>query len=178
MKKILFTVLLAVFIFFFTGLLAQKLNYFGANECRTCHEQEEQGRQFPIWKESNHATSFFTLTSEEVKAEVPDAEENPRCLNCHAPLSQEDPELKEEGVTCEVCHGPGSSFKMKSAGGTQKQPGHTCLISYESAEAVQASCRACHESAHGKSFDFNAAWEKIKHFLPEKNEKSLSMKLA
>jgi hypothetical protein len=41
------------------------------------------------------------------------------------------------------------------------------LIVYESQEATRQQCLTCHENAHGKTFDFAAAYEKIKHLKPE-----------
>ncbi len=41
------------------------------------------------------------------------------------------------------------------------------MVAYESPDAIKKHCLSCHENAHEKSFDFDAAWEKIKHPVPE-----------
>jgi hypothetical protein len=42
------------------------------------------------------------------------------------------------------------------------------MTEYGSLEAIKAQCLTCHENAHDKPFDFDAAWEKVKHPVPEK----------
>jgi excinuclease UvrABC ATPase subunit len=150
------------------NLFSQEFTYVGAAKCKTCHKSDKRGRQFPIWEESKHSKSFMALTSEEVKAEVPDAPENPKCLKCHSPLFEKGPEFKEEGVICEVCHGPGSAYKKLSIMKNREESVKNGLIVYDSPEAIKTQCLTCHEMAHEKSFDFDASWAKIKHPVPEK----------
>jgi len=168
MKKILF-ILIAVAVFLFISILfSQEFTYVGAGKCKICHKTEKQGKQFLIWEESKLSKSFLALTSDEVKAKVPDAPENPECLKCHSPLFEKAPELKEEGITCEVCHGPGSAYKKLSIMKSREESVKNGLIVYDSPEAIKAQCLTCHEMAHDKPFDFNAALGKIKHPVPEK----------
>ncbi len=94
--------------------------------------------------------------------------ESPECLKCHAPLFEKAAELKEEGVSCEVCHGPGSAYKKLSIMKNREESLKNGLIVYDSPEAIKKQCSSCHENAHGKSFDFEAKWAKIKHSIPEK----------
>jgi len=42
------------------------------------------------------------------------------------------------------------------------------LIAYASADDIKARCLNCHADANGKTFDFAAAWESIKHPKPGK----------
>jgi len=153
------------------GLFSQTFTYVGAAKCAICHKTEKQGRQHPIWQESKHSQSIAALSCPQAaevaqQANVQNPVESPDCLKCHAPLYEKAVELKAEGVTCEVCHGPGSEYKklniMKDPA-LAKQNG---LIVYDSPEAVKKQCLTCHANAHGKSFDFATAVEKIKHNRP------------
>jgi hypothetical protein len=170
MKKILLIAVAAVISILLMNLFSQEFTYVGVAKCKICHKSDKRGKQFPIWEESKHSKSFMALTSEEVKAKVPDAPENPKCLKCHSPLFEKAPELKEEGVTCEVCHGPGSAYKKLSIMKSREESVKNGLIVYDSPEAIKTQCLTCHEMAHEKTFDFEAAWEKIKHPVPEKNK--------
>ena len=168
MKKIRWIIIGAIAIVFITSLFSQDFTYIGAAKCKICHRTEKQGKQFPLWEERKHSKSFVVLTSEEVKAKVADAPENPECLKCHSPLYEKAPELKEEGVTCEVCHGPGSEYKKLSIMKSREESVKNGLIAYDSPDAVKKQCLTCHENAHDKPFDFATAWEKVKHPVPEK----------
>ena len=149
-------------------LFTQEFTYVGAAKCKMCHKSEKQGQQFILWEARKHSKSFSALTSEDAKALAADAPDNPECLKCHAPLAQKAPELKEEGVTCEVCHGPGSAYKKMSIMKDHAESVKNGLIEYGSPDAIKTQCLSCHENAHDKSFDFGAAWEEVKHPRPEK----------
>jgi len=168
MKKVLLISIIGIFLISIISLFSQEFIYVGAGKCKICHKTEKQGKQFPLWVERKHSKSFVPLTTEEVKAKVPDAPENPECLKCHAPLFEKAAEFKEEGVICEVCHGPGSVYKKLSIMKSREEAVKNGLILYESAEAIKKQCLTCHDMAHEKPFDFEAAWEKVKHPVPEK----------
>lgn len=75
--------------------------YRGAEFCKTCHPQ-----QYEQWSQSLHAKAYteghFAVRTEELAWGMP----TERCLYCHSPLAKQGM-AKEEGITCEVCHGPG-----------------------------------------------------------------------
>lgn len=148
--------------------------YVGAGKCKDCHRTNSQGRQYPIWESSKHAQAFNNLKTEAAKASATKAgvtgapEQSPECLKCHAPLAEKAPELAAEGVTCEVCHGPGSNYKKLNIMMNHDEAVKNGLIAYASADAVKTFCLNCHADANGKTFDFTAAWESIKHPKPEK----------
>ncbi|MCJ7580125.1 MAG: cytochrome c family protein [Candidatus Aminicenantes bacterium] len=164
MKKLIFVLTLAVACVCLANLFAQEFTYVGSAKCKMCHQTEAQGLQFPIWEGTAHAKTFEQLSSDAGKALAADAPENAKCLKCHAPLA----EFKAEGVSCEVCHGPGSDYKsmtvMKDHAGSVAKG----LIEYGSPDAIKKQCAGCHENnPHDESFDFDAAWAKIKHIKPD-----------
>jgi hypothetical protein len=168
-KEILPGLLVVFFCLIVINVFSQDLTYVGAAKCKMCHKSEKQGQQYPLWEARKHSKSFVALTSDEAKALAADAPENPKCLKCHSPLTQKAPELKEDGVSCEVCHGPGSAYKKMSIMKDHAEAVKNGLTEYGSPEAIKAQCLSCHENAHDKSFDFDAAWEKVKHPRLEKN---------
>jgi hypothetical protein len=153
--------------------VSQDISYVGAQKCQICHKTENQGKQYPIWEASKHAKSLEALTSPKA-ADVAKAmgvdnpADDPRCLKCHSPLAAQAPDLKSGGVSCEVCHGPGSAYKKLSVMKDKAEAAKNGLIVYGSPEAIKTQCLKCHEEPHGTSFDFAASWEKIKHPVPAK----------
>ncbi|MBM3284625.1 MAG: cytochrome C554 [Candidatus Aminicenantes bacterium] len=169
-KVVLLAVLVASIVLML--LLSQEFTYVGAAKCQICHKTESQGLQYPIWQKSQHSVSLAALSSPDATAiaqaaGVQNPAENPACLKCHSPLFEKAPELKAEGVTCEVCHGPGSEYRKLSIMKDRALAVKNGLIVYDSQDAIKKQCLTCHENAHGKSFDFAAAYEKIKHPKPE-----------
>jgi hypothetical protein len=153
------------------SLAGQNFIYIGAAKCAVCHKTEKQGQQYPIWQASLHSKSAAAPGSAEGAkiaqgAGVQNPADNPQCLKCHAPLFEKAPELKAEGVTCEVCHGPGSEYKKLNVMKDRALSKQNGLIVYETPDAIKRQCLTCHENAHGKSFDFAAAVDKIKHKKP------------
>ena len=154
-------------------LSATDATYVGASSCKLCHKAELQGRQFTIWEASLHSKSFASLTTPKAlevakSMGASNPPENAQCLGCHAPLSAKAPELKSEGVTCEVCHGAGSGYRKLSIMQDKEKAAQNGLILYPDPGAIQAHCMQCHQNPHGKAFDFKAAWETIKHPVPVK----------
>jgi hypothetical protein len=173
MKKLVLVLTLAAACVFLTNLFAQEFTYVGSAKCKICHKSEKQGLQFPIWEESMHSKSIAALSSPDAAAKaeemgVENPAESPKCLKCHGPLSEKASDFKDEGVTCEVCHGPGSAYKslsvMKSRDGSVAKG----LVVNDTPEKKKEWCLTCHGDAHGTPFDFEASWEKIKHLVPEK----------
>jgi hypothetical protein len=168
-KLVILAVVLAVLA---AVLLGQTFTYVGAAKCQICHRTEKQGRQYPIWQASKHSQSFAALSSPQAAdyatpLGVKEPASDPKCLKCHAPLFQKAPELKAEGVTCEVCHGPGSEYKQFSVMKDKAEAVKKGLVLYANTEAVKTWCLTCHANAHNLPFDFASAWNKIKHNIPK-----------
>ena len=171
MKKAL--VIAAVACLFAAAVLAQEFSYVGALKCQICHKTEKQGQQYPLWEQSQHSKSLAALSKPEAAEKAKAAgvttppAESPACLKCNAPLAAKTPELKAEGVSCEVCHGPGSEYKKLSVMKDKELAVKSGLVLYGSPDKIKAQCLTCHENAHGKPFDFDASWTKIKHPVPK-----------
>ncbi len=168
-----FVLTIAAVLVFAAVSTSQNFTYVGSKKCEICHKTEKQGQQYPLWEASKHAKTFAALSSPEA-AEAAKAmgvdkpAEDPKCLKCHAPFAEKAPELKSEGVGCEVCHGPGSEYKKLSVMKDKAESAKNGLILYGNPDAVKSQSLTCHENPHGKSFDFAAAWEKFKHPVPGK----------
>ncbi len=171
MKILWLTVIIAfVCTYSVSYLFGEDFTYVGAQKCKICHKLEKRGKQYIVWENSRHSKSFEVLFSDSAleeakkqKLEKPPSE-SPECLKCHGPLHDKAPELKDEGVTCEVCHGPGSAYKKISTMKNSEKAIKNGLINYESVEAIKTNCKTCHQS---DTFDLDSSWEKIKHPIPK-----------
>jgi hypothetical protein len=173
MKKALFASIAVIGIVFISSLFSQQFTYVGVDKCKICHKSEKQGQQYVLWEARKHSKSYQALDTDQAKeiaqeAGIENPAESPKCLACHGPLFEKAPELKQEGVTCEVCHGPGSAYKKLNIMKDLAEAVKNGLKEYKSPDDIKARCLTCHENAHGKSFDFAAAWEKVKHPVPDK----------
>lgn len=94
--------------------------YIGSGKCKSCHDSEACGNQYDAWKSEEHSNAFELLKSDEAKKVgkehgVADPSKSDDCLKCHVTAFDVDKKLKkksfkpEEGVGCEVCHGPGDA---------------------------------------------------------------------
>jgi hypothetical protein len=90
-------------------------DYTGAEVCKKCHGMDSIGNQYRIWTASSHANAFLILKSGKSKdiaqkagVDVPYADV--RCLKCHTTGGGKSEIVKNEGVGCEACHGPGGEY--------------------------------------------------------------------
>jgi len=156
------------------NMFSADFTYVGSAKCKMCHKSEKAGQQFPLWEARKHSKSFEALSLEKAKeyAEAAgvtgDPAVCPDCVKCHAPLHEKAPDFKAEGVNCEVCHGPGSDYKKMTVMKDHAESVKMGMTDYKSPDDIKKKCLTCHESAHGKTFDFASAWEKVKHPRPEK----------
>jgi hypothetical protein len=102
-----------------SGSMQEKTKYFyvGAEKCASvCHNNEDMGFQYNIWKESLHSEAFKKLTSKRAVRYGRNAgikgnlRESTVCLECHITGGGLDSSFfadtyrKEDGITCESCH--------------------------------------------------------------------------
>jgi len=159
-------------------------NYIGAKACSKCHKSEKQGKQYSIWKESIHAEAYKVLLSEEainiakeMKYDKPPTK-LVECLHCHASGYEVDAYKLgkdfriEDGVQCETCHGPGSSYKSMKIMKNQELAFKNGLVDvFNNTEEL---CTGCHNpnSPTFSGFDFEKMWAKIEHNIPIKKKEN------
>ena len=178
-----------------TALFAgEGFDYVGSKNCKMCHNKAEKGSQFDKWSETKHASALESLKgdqalkiAEEKGLEVPPSESG-ECLSCHSTgygqggyevLSAEfiaDEANKRAvkknealaSVGCEVCHGPGKSYKKKSTM-TGIFDGSIAADSVGLIMPNKDACLGCHNenSPTFSGFDFEALSAKIVHPYPE-----------
>jgi hypothetical protein len=121
-----------------------KKPFAGSEACRECHETE-----YAVWKQSKHAEAFAIL---EGRARQYDRD----CIPCHTTGFYKrggfehvtvTPELVDVG--CESCHGNGHDH--------ESDPGTLFT------DTAGETCRECHNDAQSPNFDFDAAWDRIRH---------------
>jgi YVTN family beta-propeller protein len=96
--------------------------YVGEKVCRECHHLSGDRDQFSKWRLTKHAKAYAALSrpeSQEIAElsgiDVPPLE-SPICLGCHTTAydvedwERDDTFRFEDGVQCELCHGPGSEY--------------------------------------------------------------------
>lgn len=115
-------------------LVAGEGAYRGAEYCATCHP-----RQVADWRGSLHAKATTEAMYGPRYDELSWAMSLERCDGCHAPTS-----LRQEGVSCEVCHGPGRTEKIARV---------ICLGCHQ----VNASIAAMEPLSTGREFEASQA---------------------
>lgn len=172
--------------------------FVGAKKCKMCHNKPKIGNQYKIWLDTKHAKAFEALASEEgmkaaKKAGIEDPQKSGKCLKCHSTAYDHKETLAknlkvrkstgkpyltvEEGVSCESCHFAGSDYKRKKImkdeklaieNGLNPEPKKMCQKCHNDESPFWDPAR--YKLAGGKTagFDFDQAWEKIKHLIPKK----------
>lgn len=187
MKKNYFVLLFAFLIIFLGAVLFRDSgnpSYIGVKSC-ACHNMASRGKQVDVWQKTKHASAYKTLTMEaaekiakEKGLKVPAAEAQ-ECLCCHVTGSGEnnyaEKYAKEEGITCESCHGAASEWKPihtkkdKLADAIEAGLIYTKL-SEHSKPVIEGRCKSCHneKSPTFKEFKFDEFWAQIAHPVPQK----------
>jgi len=176
MKKLLplsLIILFCILIGTAANSLAQDNKFTGVKICSACHKGQKGNMIYDKWLKTKHAEAYKTLENEKSKElakkkglKNPPTEAD-ECLKCHATgYFEKDRQLasnkKEDGVTCEACHGPGSAYKS-SHGKEKKEDGIKKGLIIGSGE--EKICKKCHnsESPTFAGFNYKKDWEKIKH---------------
>ena len=180
--RLSFYYLIIIFLLPFTSILSQSGNTFiGVESCGMCHKTEKQGSQLSIWQNSAHSKAFETLNTDTAnqiaaaKGFNEPAAKTWECLKCHVTGYNLDATMLgkkfkiEDGVQCETCHGAGSAYKDMKVMKDRTLSIEKGLIVHDNLEDF---CISCHnnESPTFVKFDFNEAWNKIKHDVPEEND--------
>ncbi len=176
-RAIFFSVLLLLIPALLTA--QSKFKYVGVKTCMPCHMTPKSGAAYKIWQASAHAKAFATLATPAAKEiaqkkGIADPQKDEKCMKCHdtafgVAAAQLAPSFKPgEGVGCEVCHGPGSEYKvmqlMKDID-TGKVKGETVGL----VKPDEKACLKCHnaESPTFKAFNFAEMSKKIAHPTPK-----------
>lgn len=182
MHKHIFRAITILFLaFLISASVVAQNKYVGTKICAPCHRTEKQGKQFDIWKNSDHAKAYITLTTAKAneiakeKGLTKPAAESPECLQCHVVGYGEEAKLTEkafdykDGVQCETCHGAGSAYKNMTIMKDRAKAVAAGMREFKDEKAIEAYCRTCHneKSPSFKEFKFKERWELIKHSVPK-----------
>ena len=144
--------------------------YIGAAKCGTCHVGPMMGYQYSRWRTTRHARAYAVLGTQlgyEMAAQAGvkgDPQQCAECLKCHTTgAAQHAGNFASEfdvvdGVQCEACHGPGSAYWPEAIMRDMRAARTAGLQTI-----TQSTCMPCHENAHDRPFDFDAALKKIAH---------------
>jgi len=143
--------------------------YVGVPVCAECHRGPAMGYSFSVWRAGPHARAYASLSTPTAFERAREAgikgepQQSPSCLECHATgaidgVGHLETSSLTDGVGCESCHGPGSRY-VDDAVMRDPRAARAAGLKRSGEEA----CVACHESAHGKPFDFAAAMSAIAH---------------
>jgi Class III cytochrome C family. len=166
-SRILAACLLTAFILSGLNATFADRKFTGIKMCSACHKGEKNKNVYEKWQSSAHSKAFETLKSEKSlqiakKKGIANPSESAECLACHATNGGTGAGIKkEEGVTCEACHGAGSEYMAKAVMQNREMAVKKGLIIAKDAE----HCKKCHNSKSPtfKSFVFAKEWDKIKH---------------
>lgn len=155
----------------------KKFKYIGFKKCASiCHKGKKKGSQCEIWESNLHSKAFTTLASERAKLHAEsagvegDPKESEKCLKCHTTGAGLDESnftktyKKENGVTCEACHGPGSVYKKISIMKDREK-----FLASGGIIPNEETCLKCHnDSVHPMhEFKFEEKFKIIAHLIPE-----------
>ncbi|MEW6749612.1 MAG: cytochrome c family protein [Candidatus Latescibacterota bacterium] len=154
--------------------------YVGVEACGVCHKSERKGNQLGQWQASKHAQAYAVLATDAAKQAgaklgVTNPQESDKCLRCHvtaaglpatavaAPKPGKKGLVKEDGVGCESCHGPGSDYMAATVMRTRETAVANGMV-----VPNEQTCTKCHnqESPTFKGFTYQEAFDKIKHPNP------------
>jgi excinuclease UvrABC ATPase subunit len=169
------TGLLMICLALFTGnvISAQTFKYIGVDKCKMCHNKPATGDQYGKWLKDPHSKALKSLSSQASldyakKNGIADPTKDPKCLKCHSTYDTVDPKLRStilqsEGVSCESCHGPGSSYKSPAVMKNVAQAKKMGLV-----EPGEKVCLECHnkQNPFHKEFNFATFSAKIAHPNP------------
>ncbi len=176
MRRLINLLVFLLVLCFVAGVQAQtKFKYVGVKKCKMCHKGKKKGEIYEKWQASKHAKAFETLATDAAKKIAAekgikgDPQQAAECLACHVTGYDKEAAAtltKEEGVSCEACHGPGSKYKsmkvMKGiTAGTMKGADYGLI------EPDEKNCTSCHnpKSPTYKEFKFAEMYKQVEHHV-------------
>jgi hypothetical protein len=172
------SILLICLLLFIGNIISAQTNkYIGAEKCKLCHNKPATGDQYAKWLKDPHSQAIKTLSNQASmdyakKNGIADPAKEAKCLKCHSTYDAVDAKLRggilpEEGVSCETCHGPGSSYKSPSVMKNREQAKSMGLII-----PGKQLCLHCHnkENPFFKEFNYETYSAKIAHPNPAKKK--------
>jgi hypothetical protein len=157
--------------------------YVGVKKCMACHKIEKMGGlAYTVWEKSAHAKAYQTLLGDEAKKIAKEKglttapAENEACLKCHvtggaAAKNVDVGYKKEEGVTCEACHGAASGYINLHNKKTPEDKAKAKAAGFMAVDKTNSKlCETCHNSGSPtfKGFKMSEMWAKIEHSGPPK----------
>ncbi|MGE5682188.1 MAG: cytochrome c family protein [Bacillota bacterium] len=169
MKKVgLFIAISVLSVTFLSQNAYSQAKYTGVKMCAACHKGAKGNNVFEKWQASDHAKAFETLKNDKSKEiakkmGIADPTTSDKCLVCHVTNGGNGAGIKkEEGVTCESCHGAGSEYKANDV-----MKNHDLAVKKGLIMGTNDAnlCKRCHnpKSPTYKPFDFAKKWAMIKH---------------
>jgi len=147
-----------------TAERADTPRFVGSQRCRQCHQDEAMA-----WLSGRHAAAYWRLATDwalvlgRMRPHYQDLEEptaDPRCRQCHLTGAGEPWYLPapgfriQEGVGCEACHGPGSSYIAEDV-----MTDHEAFLAAGGRVPDAATCQKCHR----RDFTWEEKWPRIAH---------------
>jgi hypothetical protein len=144
--------------------------YVGSHTCLGCHTDAGHAQGVP-WMRGRHAHAYWRLGSDwslflaRLRPHYQDLDDpinDDRCHLCHVTAAQDPDALfastyrKEEGVSCEACHGPGSLYATMEVMSNRE-----AFLANGGRVPDESTCRSCHRRS--ENFDFEEKWPKIAH---------------
>ncbi len=166
---------LLIVVVFVAGVSLAGNTYLGVKKCATCHKIEKMGGlAYTVWEKTAHAKAFENLKSKAAdeiakkKGLTKPAADSPECLKCH--VTGQGTAVKEEGVTCEACHGAASGYLTLHNKKTPEDKAKAVAAGLVIGDQAKKVCETCHnsESPTFKGFKFADMWAKIQHSGPPK----------
>jgi hypothetical protein len=134
-------------------------SFVGIDACKKCHGANAIGNQYKVWITSPHAKAYQILSTSKSlsiakKIGIKTPSDNLTCLKCHSTGGGKVPAIKDEGVGCEACHGPGSRYfefsnhasfyNRESAYLKAIKLGMYPIIGIDGIKSREKLCRHCH----------------------------------
>ena len=177
MRNVIMVIALFVTALFVSSSASADNKFVGVKKCAMCHKMANIGGAYLIWEKSAHAKAFETLKSKAAddiakkKGLKTAAAESPECLKCHVTGGGSAAgAVKEEGVTCEACHGAAEKYLMLHNKKDDPTKAQAKAVGFVMDAKGGKACEVCHnsQSPSFKGFTFAEAWAKIEHKMPKK----------